>query len=77
MLGFRKKQSMAPWISQEVLEHDQRGQLKEIRARSEENRKMYAKEFKKKAKQCKEQWLEKRCLEVEELECLKLFHTVN
>src|SRR5678816_3971148 len=68
-----KKQRRAKCISQEVLELSvQKRQIKAVRTHSEENRKSYNKivtrETKKKRKQRKEQWLEERCLEVENSE---------
>ena len=85
VLGVRKKQKRAPWISQEVLElSDQRRQIKAVKAHSEENRKMHYKitrQIKEKAKQSREQWLEERCLEVENCgrnqNPRKRFQTVN
>src|SRR3984885_7608136 len=69
VLGYREKRKKTPWISKEVLEmSDQRRAMKATKTHCEENRKKYNKmtrEIKKKAKQCKEQWLEEKCNEAE------------
>lgn len=85
VLGVRKRKKRVPWISQEVLDlSDQRSQMRITKHLSEENRKGYNKltrDIKKKAKQCKDQWLEDRCIEVERYEksqnTQKLFQAVN
>ena len=69
ILGYKEKQKKKPWISQEVLRmSDQRREMKATKTQIEENRKKYNKitrEIKKKAKQCKEKWLEDKCTDAE------------
>jgi len=71
-LGYKKKQKTAPWISKEILElSDQRKQPKADRNESQESRKKHnllTREIREKSKQCKEQWIEEKCLKVEDSE---------
>jgi len=85
VLGYKKRQRLAPWISSEVLEmSDQRKALKPSRKESEENRKRYNKltrDIKKKSKECKDKWIEGKCQVVENSarsqNAHKLFKTAN
>jgi len=70
VLGYRKSQKTAPWISKEILElSDQRKQLKADRNKSSELRKEYnlmTRTIKKKSRECKQQWIEAKCQKVED-----------
>lgn len=70
VLGYRKSQKTAPWISKEILElSDQRKQLKADRNKSSELRKEYnlmTRKIKRKSKECKQQWIEAKCQKVED-----------
>ena len=70
VLGYREIRKRKPWITQEVLKlSDQRKELRRTKMENEVNRKRYNKltrEIKKKAKRCKEQWIEEKCAEVEQ-----------
>lgn len=85
-IGYREKRKKPPWISQEVLQlSDDRKLLKHKKTLGdEETRKKYnriTKEIKKKSKQCKEDWISKKCEEVEKYkkqnDTRKLFQTVK
>ena len=69
VLGYRETRKKKPWITQEVLNlSDQRKELRRTKTDNEGNRKRYNKltrEIKKKAKKCKEQWIEEKCTEME------------
>jgi len=84
VLGYTKRQKKTQWISQEVLNlSDRRKQLKAVKSLSEENKTQYniTREIKWKVKECKEKWLEEKCIEVERSagrqNSQKLFRTVN
>ena len=69
ILGYQQKTRNAPWISNEVLAlSDEREELKKINDTSKENKQKYnhiTKEIQKKAKACKEKWIEDKCKEIE------------
>src|SRR3984885_5551804 len=69
ILGHEKRKKNKPWISKEILElSDKRSKLRKIKTNSEGDMQKYreiTKEIKKKAKKCKETWIEERCTEIE------------
>ena len=69
VLGYRKNQKTAPWISEEVLElSDKRRLLKATKALNEEDRRKYNKitrDIKNLSKQCKDKWIEEKCSTLE------------
>ena len=71
VLGQAKRKKNKPWISREVLElSDKRRDTRKIRTHSEENMERYreiTKEIRRKAKTCKEEWIEEKCREVEDI----------
>jgi len=68
-IGYKKNQPRKPWISKEVLEmSEKRRDMRPTRAKSEENKKRYnkiTKDIKRRVKECKENWMEEKCRELE------------
>ena len=85
VLGHEKRRKKKPWITREILElSDKRREMRGTRTQNEANMGRYraiTKEIKKKSKQCKEEWIEERCKEVESTTGMvntgKLFQTAR
>ena len=71
VLGQAKRKKNKPWISREVLElSDKRRDMRKIRTHSEEIMERYreiTKEIRRTAKRCKEEGIEGKCQEVEDV----------
>ena len=65
ILGYEKRRKKKPWISKEVLELSYRTQeMKKTKTNGDEDRERYSeitKEIKRKARKCKETWIEEKC----------------
>jgi len=69
VLGYEKRKRNKPWISKEVLDlSDTRKELRKTKSHNEDDKRRYRKittEIKRKAKKCKEMWIEEKCQELE------------
>jgi len=68
VLGYERVRKKIPWITREVLElSDKRRDIRKVKDCNEENKQMYneiMKEIRKKAKRCKEKWIEGKCQKI-------------
>src|SRR6218665_1778162 len=85
ILGYEKRRKKKPWISKEVLElSNRRKETRKTKTNSDKDRERYreiTKEIKKKARKCKETWIEEKCQEAEKATGIvntgKLFQTAE
>ena len=82
---MKKRRKKKPWISKEVLKFsDRRKEMRKTKTNSDEDRERYreiTKEIKRKARKCKETWIEEKCQEAEKAKGIvntgKLFQTAE
>ena len=69
ILGYEERRKRKPWISREGLElSERRKEMRETKTKSDEGRERYrdiTKEIKRKARKCKDTWIEEKCQEAE------------